>query len=119
MHPVSSKAFGNATGRVQVQFTLEAGGITTGWIVKQIGTHRYRVSDGTETRNCYLAQTTAKAGTLGDEAMTILITKSDASVEHVRKLFSVVALTTEGSRLTWQIGGSTANPLKGAMQARP
>jgi hypothetical protein len=101
MRPINKRNFGNILGRIAVRMTKANGTIVDGYIVKQIGSHRYSVSDGVETRNLYLAQTTAKALTLGDESMTILITKSDNSVEHIRTLFSRIVHTTQGSTLSW------------------
>jgi hypothetical protein len=104
--PINNKHFGNAAGKFKVKMTLADGSIDTGaYVIKQIGSHRYRVSNGIETRNLYLAQTSAKAVSLGDESMTILVQPyGGGATEHAREIRGYLVYTCEGNVYQWRLG---------------
>jgi hypothetical protein len=103
MHPVLQRNFGNTTGKIKVHYH---NGTTTvaGSIIKQMGTNKFKVTDGSTTLICALAQTTGAATTLTPGYMTILIVNyNGGGTEHIRRLSGNVAVTTEGHSLTWSL----------------
>ncbi len=113
MHPINNKNFGATAGRLAVKF-YDGSSVKTGWVLAQVGTSRYKVTDGTTTKIVTLAQSTDQvtaltAGTGPDAAMradlgTIEMTPFGGSVENVKKLMGSQAVTVQGSFITWQLG---------------
>lgn len=91
----------------------------------QVGTTRYKVTDGTTTKIVTLAQSTTQvtaltAGTGPDAALrptlgTIEITPHGGSVENVKKLTSAQAITVQGSFITWKLGVASNAAGKGTI----
>lgn len=73
MKPVNDKYFGSGSGKISVSYH-NGSGTVTGYIVKQVGTSSFIVTDGSTTRRVRLAQTTATAATLTDGFMRIAAT---------------------------------------------
>jgi hypothetical protein len=70
MRPVNSKFFGSNAGRVRVRFNNGVG-IVPGFIVKQVGSLRFMVSDGSVRRVCRLARTVSEFNTLPDGVVAL------------------------------------------------
>lgn len=67
----NNRVFGNASGRIQCSYHNGTSTVT-GYIVKQLGTNKFRVStNGSTFFNCKLAQTTGEATALAAGQMTI------------------------------------------------
>lgn len=96
MHPLSKKYFGANYGSLAVDF-FDGQATVSGYVVKQIGTVRFIVSDGTTTKTCELAQTSEEASNLTDGLMTI---KTESGV-FIRKLMAFQAITTENDIMEW------------------
>lgn len=106
MHPVNKRNFGAKAGKLAVKFH-DGSSVKTGWIVAQVGTKRYKVTNGSVTKICTLAQTLAEVTALAtgpNNLCTIEITPFGGSVENVMKLNSVTAQTVQGKILRWAIG---------------
>lgn len=103
MHPVSKVHFGDAEGQIAVKFHNGTSAVT-GYIVKQIGSTRYVVSDGSITKTCSLASTTDVATSLVEGKMTIeIVPHGGGAAQHVKNLSAFIAFTTEGNRLSWKL----------------
>lgn len=96
MHPLSKKYFGANYGSLAVEFH-NGTAVVSGYVVKQIGTVRFIVSDGTTNMICELAQTDDEATTLTEGLMTI----KTAGGKFIKKLLSFQALTTDGEIINW------------------
>jgi hypothetical protein len=106
MHPVNKRNFGAKAGKLAVKFH-DGSSVKTGWIVAQVGTKRYKVTDGTTTKIVTLAQTLAEVTALStgpNTLCTIEITPFGGAVENVLKLDSVRAHTIQGSHVKWALG---------------
>lgn len=95
MKPISKKHFGNNYGSLAVSFH-NGTSVVDGYVVRQIGTIRYEVSDGTTNKICELAQTDAPL-TAGQ--MTIVI-----GGKTIRKLETFKATATDGEQINWKKG---------------
>jgi len=62
MHPINSRNFGSGSGKMLVRFD-DGNSVVDGYIVKQLGTDRFRVTDGSTTVDCRLAQTSLEVAT--------------------------------------------------------
>lgn len=124
MHPINNTNFGAKAGKLAVKF-YDGSSVKTGWVLAQVGTARYKVTDGTTTKIITLAQTTTQvtaltAGTGPDAAMratlgVIEITPHGGSVEQVKKLTSKQAITVQGSFVTWALGVASDAAGKGTI----
>lgn len=109
MHPVNNKNFG--TLGIKVQFTDQSA-TANGYIVKQIGTSTFMVTDNAGTvEAATLAKTAADVAALPPGTCTIPVTAPDGSTQHVRSLYSVTLFTVEGNKYAWTLtpgtGGNT------------
>lgn len=103
MHPINKRNFGSLG--ISVRFT-DAGAVTNGTILKQVGTARFSVTDAAGTTAVVkLAQNLADAGTLPAGTCTIYVTSPGASggTEHVRSIYSTTLRTVEGNRYSWTL----------------
>ncbi len=124
MHPINKKNFGSTAGRLAIKF-YDGSSVKTGWVLAQVGTSRYKVTNGTTTKIVTLAQTTTQvtaltAGTGPDSAMranlgTIEITPHGGSAENVKKLSGNHATTVQGSYVTWKLGVASDAAGKGTV----
>lgn len=103
MHPITKKKFG--VHGIAVMFN-NGTTVVPGYIVKQIGTRRYKVTNGTVTLVAVLAQTPELVAALPVGMMTISV-----GSEHVAKLFSKHARTVEGHIRTWSLDTSVNGSL--------
>ena len=114
MHPIRHKInFGEKAGRIAVKF-YNGSSVVTGWIVKQTGSRKFKVTaDGTTFFYTTLAQTTSQltaltAGTGPDAALraglcTVEVTPYGGSTENVMAIQSKKLLTIQGSHLQWGV----------------
>ncbi len=117
MHPINNRNFGAKAGKLAVKF-YDGSSVKTGWVLAQVATVRYKVTDGTTTKIVSLAQTTTQvtaltAGTGPDAALratlgTIELTPHGGSTENVKKLMAGRALTVQGSNVSWKLGVASA-----------
>lgn len=106
--PLNDRNFGNAANTsIKVRYH-NGTGLVQGYIVKQLGTKRFRVTtNGTDTFDVSLAQTTAAATTLTAGNATIQIAVHGGSTENILKLTSKLAYTTQGKVLSWQYAATS------------
>jgi hypothetical protein len=113
MHPLNKKNFGAKAGKLAVKF-YDGSSIKTGWVLAQVGSVRYKVTDGTTTKIARLCQTTAEvtaltagtgpAASLRATLCTIEITPYGGSVENIRKMSTFRVFTVQGSHVVWKLG---------------
>lgn len=107
--PLNDRNFGNAADTsIKIRYHNGTTIKTDGYIVKQLGTKRFRVtSNGTDTFDVTLAQNTSAAGTLTAGNCTIQIAVHGGGTENIMKLTSKLAYTTQGKTLSWQYAATT------------
>lgn len=99
MHPINKKHFGPETGKLQITYH-DGTQVVTGHVVKQLGANKFRVSDGTTTKDVLLAQTSelANALTAGYAAFSV---ETDGGTKFVKKLTAARAVTVDGAHVDW------------------
>lgn len=108
--PLHPRNFKNTSGS-SIKINYHNGSTaTTGYIVKQMGTDKYKVtSNGSVFFIVELAQTTDAAATLTAGYGTIVLTPyGGGPVQYVKKLTSKRALTTAGNVFSWGYAAPTA-----------
>lgn len=104
--PLSAAFFGSEEGKIAIQFH-DGSSVVTGYIVRQMGSTRYEVTqDGDTMFVVELAQTTAEAEDLVEGMATITATTADDEAVFVKNLQNFTALTTEGLIINWNNANS-------------
>ncbi len=101
--PIKKSNFGS-TG-IKVSFH-NGTSVVTGYVVKQLGSRRFRVTDGTTTMVCSLAATLSAAQILTKGFCTIQVV-SGQTTSYVKTLNSRHAITVTGERAIWAATGTT------------
>lgn len=101
MKPASKKNFGPESGKIQINYHNGSAAVT-GYIVKQLGSKKYRVTtNGTDTFDVVLAQTTDGATTLAAGTATIVLTPHGGGTKYVSFMQGYKAFTTDGNEYAW------------------
>lgn len=105
--PVNKRHFGHGTGN-QIKVTFKTGGTEyDGWIVKQTGSKRYQVTDGTHSATCYLVNKSAGGLDNGDMIVNVL---TDAGVyRQATKLYNRVAIVEGDTKVAWNYAADQAD----------
>lgn len=101
MRPLKKKYFGQ-TG-IQIRF-WNGSTVITGYIVKQTGANRYKVSDDSATHTDTVILQLAAPSAAGQGQ--VLVTNFTAGTEHAYNIAAHEVKTFEDHVYTWQIGGS-------------
>ena len=107
--PLNKRFFGTPTeagNEIKVQFHNGTGSVN-GWIIKQLGSKKFRCTDGVVEKDCFLTNAAAAALTAGQ--MSIVVKDDAAAVKQVTKI-SGRKLTTEGTAsITWNFSNSASD----------
>ncbi len=109
MHPLNNSNFGQATGQINISFH-NGTSVVAGWIVNQVGTTRFNVTnDGTTIYTVLLADSTSLAASLTAGYGTILVVPpGGGSNQHAMKIYDAGVITTEGNSYPWSLAGQTS-----------
>ena len=111
--PLNKRYFGTPTAggsEIKVQFHNGTGSVN-GWIVKQIGSKKFRCSDGTVERDCFLVDKSAADGntpaavTAGE--MTITVSDNDGALKQVTKIAGRKVTIDTGETIAWNFSTAT------------
>jgi hypothetical protein len=97
--PLNKRFFGNPTTKPGLQIKVSAdlgSGKVPAWIVEQVGTRQFIVTDGTTTTRCFLVQNVTQPG----EAV-VRVYLSGGVVETARTIQARRVKTFEGSDVVW------------------
>ena len=106
--PLNKRYFGTPTAggnEIKVQFY---NGTTSaaGWIVKQLGSKKFRCTDGTNTKDCTLVNAASAALTAGQMTITV---DDNGTPKQVTKISGRVAqLEGTGPKVKWDFTGTGA-----------
>ena len=99
--PLNKRYFGPPTAggnEIKVQFHNGTGSVN-GWIVKQLGSKKFRCTDGTETEDCFLVD--KASGALAAGEMTITVKDDGGTARQVTKISGRKATIDTGASLAW------------------
>ena len=104
--PLNKRFFGTPTAggdEIKVQFHNGAGSVN-GWIVKQLGSKKFRCTDGTETKDCALVDKLTGAIAAGEMSITV---KDDAgAAKQVIKIAGRKVTLDTGESIAWNFSES-------------
>ena len=99
--PLNKRFFGtptNAGNEIKVQFHNGAASVN-GWIVKQLGSKKFRCTDGTETKDCTLVDELTGAIAAGE--MTITVKDDAGAAKQVIKIAGRKVTLDTGESIAW------------------
>ena len=104
--PLNKRFFGtptNAGNEIKVQFHNGAASVN-GWIVKQLGSKKFRCTDGTETKVCTLVDRLTGAIAAGEMSITV---KDDAgNAKQVIKIAGRKVTLDTGESIAWNMSAA-------------
>ena len=105
--PINKRYFGTGAGN-QIKVRFKTGGTEyDGYIVKQTGSKRFTVSDGTRTITGYLVNKSTGGLDNGDIIINVL---TDAGTYvQATKLYSRVAITEDNQKIAWNFADDQAD----------
>ena len=107
--PLNKRFFGtptNAGNEIKVQFHNGAASVN-GWIVKQLGSKKFRCTDGTATTVCTLVDKLTGAIAAGEMSITV---KDDAgAAKQVIKIAGRKVTLDSGESIAWNMSESAAD----------
>ena len=106
--PLNKKFFGAPTAggsEIKVQFHNGTASVN-GYIVKQLGSKKFRCTDGVTEKDCFLTDAAAAALTAGQ--MSIVIKDDGNVIRQVTKITGRQLVTDAGTKLGWGFGAATA-----------
>jgi hypothetical protein len=112
--PLNKRFFGTPTAggnEIKVQFHNGTGSVN-GWIVKQLGSKKFRCTDGTVVKDCFLVDKSAAnantqaAVTAGE--MTITVSDYDGALKQVTKIAGRKVTIDTGETVAWNFVAATA-----------
>lgn len=105
--PINKRYFGEGAGN-QIKVRFKTGGTEyDGYIVKQTGSKRFKVSDGTHTITGYLVNKSTGGLDNGDIIINVL---TDAGTYvQATKLYNRVAITEDNVKIKWNFAADQAD----------
>ena len=111
--PINKKFFGTPTAggsEIKVQFHNGTGSVN-GWIIKQLGSKKFRCTDGTVIKDCFLVDKSAADGdtpaavTAGE--MTITVKDDAGALKQVTKIAGRKVTIDTGETIAWNFSAAT------------
>ena len=106
--PINKRFFGEPTAdgnEIKVRFRATGQAEANGWIVKQLGSKKFRCYDGTNTMDCTLVD--KAQGTLVAGEMTITVKDDGGTARQVTKIAGRMVTLDTGSRIAWNFDAAT------------
>ena len=99
--PLNKRFFGAPTtggNEIKVQFHNGTESVN-GYIVKQLGSKKFRCTDGITTKDCFLVDKAAAAIAAGE--MSIVVKDDDGTVRQVTKISGKKVTLDTGTKISW------------------
>jgi len=100
--PINKRFFGEPTANgneIKVRFRATGQAEANGWIVKQLGSKKFRCYDGTNTMDCVLVD--KAQGTLAAGEMTITVKDDGGTARQVVKIAGRKVTLDTGASISW------------------
>ena len=108
--PINKRFFGTPTaGGSEIKVRFRATGQTeaNGWIVKQLGSKKFRCYDGTNTMDCTLVDKSQGSLAVGD--MTITVKDDGGTARQVVKIAGRKVTLDTGASIAWNFSNSNSD----------
>ena len=100
--PINKRFFGEPTAggnEIKVRYRATGEAEANGWIVKQLGSKKFRCYDGTNTMDCTLVD--KAQGTLAVGDMTITVKDDGGTARQVTKISGRMVTLDSGDKIAW------------------
>jgi hypothetical protein len=107
--PLNKRYFGTPTAggnEIKVQFHNGTGSVN-GWIVKQLGSKKFRCTDGSAVKDCVLVDKASAAVAAGE--MTITVKDDGGTARQVTKIAGRKVTLDTGASIAWNMSDSTSD----------
>ena len=107
--PINKRFFGEPTAdgnEIKVRFRATGQAEANGWIVKQLGSKKFRCYDGTNTMDCTLVD--KAQGTLVAGEMTITVKDDGGTARQVTKIAGRKVTLDSGVSIAWSFDAYNA-----------
>tara|TARA_R110000796_G_C14237618_1_gene396829 strand:- start:113 stop:517 length:405 start_codon:yes stop_codon:yes gene_type:complete len=105
--PLNKKFFGTPTAggtEIKVRFRATGEAEANGWIVKQLGSKKFRCYDGTDTMDCVLVD--KEQGTLAVGEMSIVVKDDGGTARQVTKIAGRKVTLDSGASIAWNFSNA-------------
>jgi len=109
--PINKRHFGtpDAGSDFKVRFRPDdTAGELNGWIVKQVGSKRFKCTDGTNTAICTLADKNQGALANGDMSISVKDSANSDAISQVTKITGRRVTLSAGTQIPWDFTGTGA-----------
>ena len=106
--PLNKRYFGEPTAggnEIKVRFRATGQAEANGWIVKQLGSKKFRCYDGTNTMDCTIVD--KAQGTLAVGEMTITVKDDGGTARQVTKIAGRMVTLDSGDKIAWNFSNAT------------
>lgn len=106
--PLNKRYFGEPTvggNEIKVRFRADGQAEANGWIVKQLGSKKFRCTDGTNTEDCTLVDKSQGSLDAGD--MTITVKDDAGTAKQVVKIAGKKVTLDTGESIAWNWSNAT------------
>jgi hypothetical protein len=106
--PINKRFFGEPTANgneIKVRYRATGQAEANGWIVKQLGSKKFRCYDGTNTMDCTLVD--KSQGTLAVGEMTITVKDDGGTARQVTKIAGRKVTLDTGTSIAWNFSNAT------------
>ena len=107
--PINKRFFGEPTAggnEIKVRYRATGQAEANGWIVKQLGSKKFRCYDGTNTMDCTLVD--KSQGTLEVGDMTITVKDDGGTARQVTKIAGRKVTLDSGTSIAWSFDAYNA-----------
>ena len=108
--PLNKRYFGEPTAggnEIKVRFRATGQAEANGWIVKQLGSKKFRCTDGTAVKDCVLVDKASAAIAAGE--MSIVVKDDGGTARQVTKIAGRKVTLDTGASIAWNMSDSTTD----------
>ena len=108
--PINKRHFGtpDSGSDFKVRFRATGESEANGWIVKQVGSKRFKCTDGTDTEVCALVDKDQGSLAVGEMTISIKDSADSNAIKQVTKITGRRVTVTGGAQLAWDFTGTGA-----------
>ena len=108
--PINKRHFGtpDSGNDFKVRFRATGESEANGWIVKQVGSKRFKCTDGTDTEICALVDKDSGTLAVGEMSIAIKDSADSNAIKQVTKITGRRVTVSGGAQLAWDFTGTGA-----------
>jgi len=104
--PINKRHFGTPDSGSDFKVRYHHGSEANGWIVKQVGSKRFKCTDGTNPYVCTLVDKDQGALALGDMTISVKDSANSDAISQVTKITGRRVTLSAGTQIPWDFTGT-------------